>query len=219
MESLRVWLKKIGDFPITGPGEMTWGDPVLPEEKRKPLKWQFYDLVFRLFFGFFYTPKPQKANLDLIMPCPGRKVDGFTRWVTKEFVPVWQSLCDAIRRLKKSDEETGSTVHRHALSGKKTKSLPGPPPPSSDPPIEESSKEQLTLNTYSQHKILRFTSAVATLIACLLPTAAIAVLAKLHTTADLLGVIAVFTAIFALGLMFLTDAGTSRAEIFTATAA
>jgi hypothetical protein len=41
----------------------------------------------------------------------------------------------------------------------------------------------------------------------------------MHTTAELLGFIALFTAIFAIGLMVLTDSGTSRTEIFTATAA
>jgi len=76
-----------------------------------------------------------------------------------------------------------------------------------------------TLTKYSEHSILQFTSVVATILACLLPTAAIAVLSNMHTTGKLLGLIAGFTTAFALGLMMLTDAGTSRVQIFTATAA
>jgi len=60
---------------------------------------------------------------------------------------------------------------------------------------------------------------VATIIACLLPTVAITVLSKIHETGQRLGAIAGFTALFAAGLMCLTKAGTSRVEIFTATAA
>jgi hypothetical protein len=87
--------------------------------------------------------------------------------------------------------------------------------------LEETSEgpNETTLNTYREGPMLRFTSFVATIIACLLPTVAIAVLAQLHTTAELLGIIAVFTAVFAAGLMLLVDSGTSRVEIFTATAA
>lgn len=76
-----------------------------------------------------------------------------------------------------------------------------------------------TVETYSGKSMLQFTSRVATIIACLLPTVAIAVLSKIHDTGPRLGAIAGFTAIFAAGLMGLTDAGTSRVEIFTATAA
>lgn len=77
----------------------------------------------------------------------------------------------------------------------------------------------MTIEIYREGRILRFTSFITTIVACLLPTVAIAVLAQLHTTAQLLGLIAVFTAVFAGGLMLLVDSGTSRVEIFTATAA
>jgi len=79
--------------------------------------------------------------------------------------------------------------------------------------------ETPTINSYREGPMLRFTSFIATVVACLLPTVAIAVLAQLHTMGELLGIIAVFTAVFASGLMMLVDSGTSRVEIFTATAA
>ncbi|KAH7110731.1 hypothetical protein EDB81DRAFT_954024 [Dactylonectria macrodidyma] len=78
---------------------------------------------------------------------------------------------------------------------------------------------QSKLETYSGVKMLRFTSAVATVVACLLPTLAIGVLTTAKGTLQKLGYIAGFTAMFSIGLMWLTDAGTSRVQIFTATAA
>lgn len=217
MESLRVWLKRVGDYSISGPGSLTWGDMYDKEAKPKPLKWQLFFLILHL----FWTPKGEKAKLDLIVPCQGRKVDGLTRWVAKEWVPFYQGLCDAMRsrRMRSSDAESGSAGRGDGQSRNGKGRPPSSRSSASEIPTEESAKEQNTLNKYSEDRILRFTSAVATVIACLLPTVAIAVLAKLHSTANVLGGIASFTAVFAIGLMFLTDAGTTRVEIFTATAA
>jgi len=67
--------------------------------------------------------------------------------------------------------------------------------------------------------MIRFTNHVATVIACLFPIIGIVVLSKIHTQAKILGFIALFTAVFAIGLMILTDSKTSRTDIFTATAA
>jgi len=63
-----------------------------------------------------------------------------------------------------------------------------------------------------------FTSSVATLVACVLPIAAITVLSKLQSNSKTLGIMALFTVVFAGGLMYLAG-GASRVEIFTATAA
>lgn len=67
--------------------------------------------------------------------------------------------------------------------------------------------------------IAAFRSAVTTLVACLLPTAAIAILVSLHKTATLIGAIGAFTLFFAIMLMFFTPSKPSRTEIFSATAA
>jgi len=80
-------------------------------------------------------------------------------------------------------------------------------------------EEKPTLVEYSRRSMIRFTNLVATLVACLLPIVAIAVLAKMHTQPQILGFLALFTAIFAIGIMWLTDSNASRTEIFTATAA
>ena len=62
-------------------------------------------------------------------------------------------------------------------------------------------------------------SAVATLVACILPTIAIGILATAEGMTHKLLYIGGFTLLFALGLMALTDCSTSRLNIFTATAA
>jgi len=72
---------------------------------------------------------------------------------------------------------------------------------------------------YSQSTMIRFTSFVAAVIACLLPTVAIGILTTAQTTRDKLLYIGSFTALFSIGLLCLTEAGTSRVQVFTATAA
>lgn len=208
VETLRVWLRDVGNYPIEGPGDETWGDLTPLPKDPKPLFTQFLLLLRNL----VWSPKPQKgkANLDLIVPRPGHKVDGLTLWVANEFVPFYQNLKVAIH-------EFATKRRRECLplpnSGSRSNSVTTTSTASAE------KEEPATLNTYSEDRMLRFTSSVATVIACLLPTLAIAILAKLHSTGVLLGVIAAFTAVFAIGLMFLTDAGISRVEIFTATAA
>ena len=71
---------------------------------------------------------------------------------------------------------------------------------------------------YSDNALLRFTSAVATVVSCVLPTVAIGVLTTARGTVETLLYIGGFTALFAIGLMCLTNE-TSRVQIFTATAA
>lgn len=200
-------MRDIGNYPIEGPGDATWGDMKEAPVDPKPLFKQFL-LLLR---GLVWTPKAEKKNnLDLIVPRPGHKVDGLTLWVANEFVPFYQNLKEAVHNL---------ATRRARDSLPPPNSWRGGQPTTSTSATSEKKVEPPTLNTYSEDSMLRFTSSVATVIACLLPTLAIAILAKLHSEGVLIGVIAAFTAVFAIGLMFLTDAATSRVEIFTATAA
>ncbi|KAL3421027.1 hypothetical protein PVAG01_07472 [Phlyctema vagabunda] len=66
---------------------------------------------------------------------------------------------------------------------------------------------------------MRFSAATATVLACLLPIVAISVLSSITKKDDMLLVMAGFTAVFATGLMFVTDGSVRRVDIFTATAA
>lgn len=116
-----------------------------------------------------------------------------------------------------------SSISTLTLSGLRLKlksSFQWSKPPGKNPQVyHDALEEQPSLVDYSRRSIIRFTNFVATVIACLLPIVAIAVLSKLHTQPKILGFIALFTAIFAVGIMWLTDSSTSRTEIFTATAA
>lgn len=177
-------------------------------KKAQPLLKQFLLLLRSL----VWSPKPDKSrvNLDLVVPRQGHRVDGLTLWVAKEFVPFYHNLKEACHRLTSKRARESLPLPNSSNGSNSTTNTPITGAKRSEPP---------TLNTYSEDRMLRFTSSVATVIACLLPTMAIAILAKLHSTGVLLGVIAALTAVFAIGLMFLTDAGISRVEIFTATAA
>ncbi|PQE03097.1 hypothetical protein CJF31_00011630 [Rutstroemia sp. NJR-2017a BVV2] len=244
VETCRRYIRYITDFCITGPGAHTWGNLTdgIPEED--PLKTQFG----RLLRSLFWASKADPNKLDLVVPRAGHKVDSFTRWVATEFVPFWVNFKKYLRQPRQKDnpEELPVTENKNGSSKKanvgliqklvafknswrarmdlnkkflsfknswRTRMLSGS---KSEPGVPQ---ERQALTEYSGSRMLAFTSGFATVLACLLPTVAIAVLSRLDSTRVLIGVIAAFTAIFAIGLMWLTDASTSRVEIFTATAA
>lgn len=74
------------------------------------------------------------------------------------------------------------------------------------------------MDHYSGSWIEKVASIITTVVACLLPVVAITVLARVHSMGLILGLIAIFTAVFAVGLVLLSSSS-SRVEIFTATAA
>lgn len=82
------------------------------------------------------------------------------------------------------------------------------------------SHDSLSENThhYSGEWIVRTTSIITTTVACLLPIVAITILARVHSMGLILGLIAIFTAVFSIGLVLISSSS-SRVEIFTATAA
>jgi hypothetical protein len=180
--------------------------------------------IWRLIRSPLWTPEKEKPKFDLIVPRAGIKVDGLTRWVANEFVPFWQYLKDHGWNRASEDEEKGTDKMREkehqssSIMGTRSRRVLLHAQPKI-PALKIADSETPTINTYREGPMLRFTSFIATIVACLLPTVAIAVLAQLHTIGKLLGIIAIFTASFAGGLMMLVDSGTSRVEIFTATAA
>lgn len=211
-QNLRKWLGASGENPIQGYCAKSWGNPT-KDYPVAPLRKQFFELLLSLVWTRKHKSDEMDAVLDaLVVPCPGKEHDGLTRWVANEFVPFWVNVKDAYpdffdKCSRKSRRCCGILPFTNPTeSGAQTSSTDeydtGP-----------------TLNSYTETRMVAFTSSVATIIACLLPTLAIAALSKLQQTAEILGVIAVFTAIFAIGLMFMTGGGTSRVEIFTATAA
>ncbi|RDW74191.1 hypothetical protein BP5796_07633 [Coleophoma crateriformis] len=183
------------------------------------------------FQRLFWPKKFEGKKLNLIVPRKECKVDGLTLWIANHFVPFWHGISNRWPRephRNTSDvrgEKRNSTIFK---VGKRMCSiLPciccwGSTGSSNETTGTEPNgnyKAGDLLTKYTESGMLRFTSWVATIVACLLPIMAISVLSKLHSPDELLGVIAAFTAAFAVGLMCLTNASTSRVEIFTATAA
>jgi hypothetical protein len=237
VEGLRKWFtdKNLGDFPIADAGQDIWG-PLSGEglKAHKTLTGNFVHMLRSL--TIFWPETPSKEELkympDLIVPRMKKEEDGFTQWIAKDWLPFWHSLRDKFTSyMEKADQTTRSekgdrrlsistvafTLVRWSsnLSGtiRRRSSL------SSQGSNSGNASNCPTISTYRVSRMRRFTSFVTTVVACLLPTAAIAVLATIHSQAKLIGFIALFTAIFAIGLMGLTGAGTSRTDIFTATAA
>jgi hypothetical protein len=208
VNSIRVWLRNVhGDnIPISGYGHEIWGKITKKEEAPVSLPRQFLRLLLSVFWAK-KVKEDEDNKLDLVAPRYDHKVDGLTQWVASEGVPFWENVRERWNEKKR-------TVRESLPFTEKT-----PAPTSPEEKQKDADEELPTLTKYSEHSILQFTSVVATVLACLLPTAAIAVLSNMHTTGKLLGLIAGFTTAFALGLMMLTDAGTSRVQIFTATAA
>ncbi|KAI9861065.1 MAG: hypothetical protein M1813_005494 [Trichoglossum hirsutum] len=212
MKNFRKWLrhKKAGNFCIGGVGEQnTWGDLYTdPDEGAPSLRRQFWTVLWT-----FIWPQPPPTNdLDLVVTRPARKVDGFTRWVACYFIPFYEDFCQyrEEKETEKLRKRAGPDLEKHP------KGVSAPVRPENWVPKV---KKQKTLETWSEKSMLRFTSSVSTVIACLLPTVAIIVLSQIHGTRNLLLCLAGFAVIFAAGLIFLTNGTSSRVEIFTATAA
>jgi len=203
MKSFKTWLqdRDAGNFCIGGRDEeKTWGDIYDNVDKPVPLRRQFVKVLWNLIW-----PQPAPSNdLDLIATRQPQKVDGFTRWVACDFIPFYANVKDRLKNGKPKpvlDEEE----------------MVDPLAP--ETPAKSNDFQKETLETYSEKSMLKFTSAVSTVVACLLPTVAIIVLSQIQGMTNLLLCLAGFAVLFAAGLIFLTSGTTTRVEIFTATAA
>jgi len=204
VENLRIWLMRpeCGNDCIGGKGSDAWGDIYDAEKDPKPLSRR----ILLLLRSIFWPRKESPNKLDLVSARPYQKVDGLTRWVAQEWIPFYQAWLND-RMAAKSKDLENSSVKKRLPSEKKTQDN------------QNDNNQPSSLAQYSERSMLKFTSSVATVVACILPTLAIGILATAHGTMHVLLYIGGFTALFAIGLMFLTNAETSRVEIFTATAA
>lgn len=178
------------EFSVGGAGSTSWG-----YLRRIDPDQSLVYLFLRLIRSIFWAPNPKGNDLDLIVPFPRFKVDSLTRWVADEFYVFYQRLRAPIRRKERGPELPITSLNQ--------------------------GNAHIALKTYRSfgEPIVRVRSAVTTLIACLLATAAIAILSTIHKTGLLIGVIGIFTFLFAIGLMFFTSAKPTTVEIFSATAA
>jgi hypothetical protein len=219
---------------IAGNGSDSWGklDEDLPDEKTPGQ--QFIHFLRSLTIFWAEKQEPKKPLYHLVVPGKRRDADGLTRWVANQWIPFW----DNVRKYITAPEDTPGTDPEHQVTDKKdderrpsnistaptlvkviSRAFIGRRPSTGGPTENPPDKTDKDLVTYRIRRIRTFTTFITTIVACLLPTAAIAILATMHSTAKVLGFIGLFTALFAAGLMCLTDSSTSRTEIFTATAA
>jgi hypothetical protein len=215
----------VNGFAITGPGSQTWGTLGKATVTQKSL----WKLVWGLFVGLFKTQEvkradvPQEFQEHLIVPRVGSKPDGLTLWVVYSFIPLfhrvwrgcgeptWAKLWGGVQGPLSSyclprhrQDSSASTVSTAGTAVSRGSNL--------------SKVGDKNLTAYSKSWILRVTSILTTIVACLLPVIAIVVLSKVHSMGMILGLIAIFNSVFAFGLVLISS-GSSRVEIFTATAA
>ena len=206
MKSLRKWLLDPagGDITIGGRGEQhTWGNIYKEGEEAEPSFWPHLGSVILALF--WSKTDSETKELDLIAPRPPDNIDGFSRWIASEFIPFWSKCRMRWQNpnKKKFDEENLkkiSTTPKHRRTKKKRKTNKFLKPDN--------------VATYAEANIVRFTSGVSTIVACLLPTVAIVILSKVQGINHLLGCLAGIVIIFAGGLIFLTSGTVSRIEVF-----
>jgi len=194
------------------------------------------------------TKIPDVFQEHLIVPHKGSKPDGLTQWVKQSFIPfyerlqdeellpwlwhlliwhkaveIWRKACEIWRNLHPEEHDSGKLEKQGSSTTSpsgSTRNGPMTPPSPTLTNGSESSVNNITnnLNHYSGSWIQRIASIITTVVACLLPVVAITILAEVRSIGLILGLIAIFTAIFAAGLGVISSSS-SRVEIFTATAA
>ena len=223
---------------LRGPGANTW---TYEDSKSKPLPslgWQ----ILRMLVLIFWTPRFYETKAHLVLMAD---IDPATRSAF-EFSSIYHRFEDELlfplqKRGSALLHGIGKLLHciwylmeipllllhlRHDNRDDPERAT-GPSLPttttltSSDTATEpaKSLRRQISGDRSMGHRIATIRSAVTTLAACLLPTAAIAILSSLHKTATLIAVLGALTLVFAIGLMFFTSKTPTRLEIFGATAA
>jgi hypothetical protein len=217
VDNLLKWLKRErSNHPISGPGGDSWGELNAGDKARVPLWKQFQKLV-RTIFWEKKTEKVDLHQLDLVVPRREKDVDRFTSWVFSEGVPFWEAVCVKWNNFLSNEDTNRERLPRWCgLSDLRRKESTT----SQESEKSGHSKEEKTeIVIYHANKLIAFTTFVATVVASLLPIVAIVALSKVHKMRMILGLIALFTGVFTMGLTFLTPSGTSRTDIFTASAA
>ncbi|KAF1962753.1 hypothetical protein CC80DRAFT_541911 [Byssothecium circinans] len=213
IHSLRNWIRHEdgGAVGILGEGSKVWGKPTT---KVNVSLWrQFRTLLWTLVWP--QGPPTDKEYYDLIATRPPSKLDGLTQWFAWYFVPFYYACKDRLRpfyhackaKFKKSKDADVEEPANNSLQMKEPKDW------------EISPEREATIENVSESSLVRITSGISTVVACLLPVVAIAVLSQVHGTRDLLLCLAGFSVVFCVGLIFMTQGTSKRVEIFSATAA
>ncbi|KAJ4347488.1 hypothetical protein N0V95_005409 [Ascochyta clinopodiicola] len=223
MSSLRRWLMRDdganGKARGTDGPDTTWGDlkdTGVPDS----LRMHFRTVVVALFL----SKPPPKVDLDLVVTYPKSNIDGLSKWIVYNLTPFywsWQRKRDKSRReqQQKGQQAIEETSHRGEDISIPSRMEEGTQQKNRRTEEESEPADRHTFGTMSESTALRFTSGLSTVVACLTPVIAIAVLAQVEGMRNLLLCITGFAVMFAILLIFLTQGTTSRTEIFAATAA
>src|SRR5215469_5026652 len=102
VESLRTWLKRptLGNYCVSGFGSEAWGSLYQPEEEIS------LSQRFLLFLrSIFWAQNAPTKKLDLVTTRPPRKVDGFTSWIAKEWIPLYHACRNRRKKTDRKDPE------------------------------------------------------------------------------------------------------------------
>ncbi|CZR51178.1 uncharacterized protein PAC_01053 [Phialocephala subalpina] len=242
INSLRTFVRDCCPNGLSSTGSETWGNIADTSSTTKSLP----RLTLGLLTGFFVPPDREREEIDevfqehLIVPHKDYKPDGLTQWVKQSFIPffdhiyehylypilkcilsiwnyivkLWHKWLRPVPQQKPDPENKGSSVP----SSRGSSTTAGVSHIASHNSDKSTKTLTKNLSQYSGLCIERIASVITTVVACLLPVVAITILARVHEMGLILGLIAVFTAVFAVGLVLLSSSS-SRVEIFTATAA
>jgi hypothetical protein len=224
VNSIRHCAKRVCDGSgLVGPGSQVWGEIGRADEEEKS--------SWKLLLGLFVSPSRAREERraivireypeQLVVPNWGAKTDRLTLWFVHSFIPLfhhvwkrcgeptWGKLWNTLQirlhscRLPRFYQDT-------------TKKRDSTEPTSKGSNFATIREKNLT--SYSTSWSLEYISSILTLLgACLLPVVAIVVLSRVQTMGVILGLIALFNILFAIGLIFFSP-GSSRIEIFSATA-
>lgn len=152
-------------------------------------------------------PTKSESDPDLALTEPQTEVDGFTHWWASELIPFSRAV-----KKRRRVHEAVRDVERNGGNMIRTTRAPV---------VRRASRVQKeeTLESWSEHSVVRLTSGISTVVACLLPVIAISVLSQLQGLKALLSCLAGFSLVFAVVLVGLTQGTSKRTEVFAATAA
>ncbi len=159
--------------------------------------------ILSLIRGMIYARKPDIAPLDLVTVQPYGARDVMTRWVAEEWIPLYNDCWSAVNVMDPGDSRYVSVQ----LQSRSCRAV-----------IRPNRIWQVTNARYVESTLLKCTSVIAMVFACLLLTLAIGILSIAETKGQKLGYIVGFTAIFSIALTLLVNPKTSRLQVFIATA-
>ena len=212
VKNLKKWMRHDQEeqleIDIGGSGEEnTWGElykSATGSFSRRPLWKRFLKFLWHR----VWLQENSGNRLDLLVVQPPTKIGYLYRWTIEYFIPLWQEFRhrkDLKIRAIEEDIERNESI------------------PSA---IEEEGGGWLSTEWTRQDALFVSISNILVLIAevfsmtlaCLFPVVAVVVLAQLHQVKDLLGALAGFVVVLAVGLQVITGGEMRPADLFSATA-